>query len=172
MPSGTSTARYARAVNGPEVVLVLIMVAGLVGVLVPVLPGLLTIAGAAVVWALSAPDPTRWAVAVVVAVIALAATVVAAVVPARRASSAGAPRSSLFAGAAGMVVGFVLIPVVGALVGFPAGIYVAESLRLHDGRAARATTVATLRGVGIGIAIQLVAGVAMIGIWLVAVILT
>lgn len=148
------------------------MVAGLVGVLVPVLPGLLMIAGAAVVWALSAPAPARWIVTAVMAGVALTATVLAAVVPARRASAAGAPRSSLVAGAAGMMVGFVLVPVVGALVGFPAGIYVAESLRLRDGRAARDTTVATLRGVGLGIAIQLVAGVAMIGLWLVAVIVT
>ena len=91
--------------------------------------------------------------------------------PARRASAAGAARPSLVAGVAGMVAGFFLIPVVGALIGFPAGIYVAELTRLHDAGAARATTIATIRGVGVGIAIQLVAGVAMIGIWAAAVLL-
>jgi uncharacterized protein YqgC (DUF456 family) len=159
-------------VSGLELVVALVMVAGLVGIVVPILPGLVLIAGAAGVWALSDPQAARWLVAGGVAAIALAATLAAAVLPARRASAAGAPRSSLFAGAAGMVAGFVMIPVIGALLGFPVGIYAAELVRLRDGRAARDTTVAALRGVGIGIAIQLVAGVTMIGIWVVAVVIT
>ena len=149
-------------------VLALVMLVGLIGVLVPVLPGLLLILGAAVAWAAADPAAGHWAVVGVLGAIGIAATAAATVLPARRAAATGAPRSALLAGAAGMVVGFVAIPVVGALVGFPAGVYVAETLRLRDGRAARATTLATLRGVGVGILIQLVAGVAMIGIWLVA----
>nr|MBA3691743.1 DUF456 domain-containing protein [Actinomycetota bacterium] len=86
-------------------------------------------------------------------------------------AAAGAPRSALAAGAAGMILGFFLIPVVGALVGFPAGIFVAERIRLGNGRAARATTIATLKGAALGIGIELVAGVAMIAIWSAAVLL-
>lgn len=157
--------------SGLEVLLAIVMLVGLVGVVVPVLPGLLLIAGAGLVWALAAPSPLRWGIVLVMGAIAAGATVAAAVVPARRASAAGAPRAALMAGAAGMVAGFFLIPVVGALIGFPAGIFVAETARLRDARAARATTAATLRGVGTGIAIQLAAGVTMIGIWAVAVLL-
>jgi uncharacterized protein YqgC (DUF456 family) len=159
-------------VNGLEALLALVMLVGLVGVIVPVLPGLLLIAGAGLAWAFADPSPLRWAVALALGGIAAGATVAAAVVPARRASAAGAPRTSLVAGAAGMVAGFFLIPVVGALVGFPAGIYVAELTRLHDAHAARAATIATLRGVGVGIAIQLAAGVGMIAIWVAAVLLS
>jgi uncharacterized protein YqgC (DUF456 family) len=157
--------------SGLEVVLAVVMLVGLVGVVVPVLPGLLLIAGAGLAWGLADPSPLRWAIILVLGAIAAGATVAAAVVPARRASAAGARRAALAAGAAGMGVGFFLIPVVGALIGFPAGIFVAETVRLRDARAARATTVATLRGVGTGIAIQLTAGVTMIGVWLVAVLL-
>ncbi len=149
-------------------VLALVMLVGLIGVLVPVLPGLLLILGAAVAWAAADPAAGRWVVVGVMGAIGIAATVAATVLPARRAAATGAPRSALLAGAAGMVVGFVAVPVVGALVGFPAGVFVAETLRLRDGRAAQASTLATLRGVGVGILIQLVAGVVMIGIWLVA----
>jgi hypothetical protein len=56
-------------------------------------------------------------------------------------------------------------------VGFPAGIFVAERARLRDGPAARATTIATLKGAALGIGIQLMAGVAMIAIWVTAVLL-
>lgn len=154
-----------------EVLLGLLMLAGLVGVLVPVLPGLLLIAGSGVAWALADPGPARWVVAVILVVLAVGAMAAGAIVPARRAAAAGAPRSALVAGAAGMILGFFLVPVIGALVGFPAGIFVAERIRLRDGRAARATTIATLKGAALGIGIQLVAGVAMIAIWAAAVLL-
>jgi uncharacterized protein YqgC (DUF456 family) len=157
--------------SGLEVVLAIVMLAGLVGVVLPVLPGLLMIAGAGLVWALAAPSPLRLGIAALLGAIAAGATVAAAVVPARRASAAGAPRAVLMAGAAGMVAGFFLIPVVGALIGFPAGIFVAETFRLRDARAARTTTAATLRGVGTGIAIQLAAGVTMMVVWVAAVLL-
>jgi uncharacterized protein len=154
-----------------EALVALAMIVGLVGVLVPALPGLLLIAGAGVAWALADPDPARWAVAAVLVAVGIAATVATAVLPARRASAAGAPRSALVAGAVGMVIGFFLIPVVGALVGFPAGIFLAERVRLRNGPAARATTIATLKGAALGIGMQLVAGVAMISIWVAAVLL-
>lgn len=154
-----------------EALLGLLMFAGLVGVVVPALPGLLLIAGAGLAWALADPHPARWIVALVLVVLAVGATVAATILPARRASAAGAPRSALVAGVAGMVLGFFVIPVVGALVGFPAGIFVAERVRLRDGAAARAATIATLKGAALGIGIQLVAGVAMIAIWAAAVLL-
>lgn len=155
--------------TGLELLLGLVMLVGLVGVVVPVLPGLLLVAGAGIAWTLVDPSAFRWAIAVAMAGIGTGATVAATVVPARRASAAGAPPAALVAGAAGMVAGFFVIPVVGALIGFPAGIFAAEVIRLHDARAARATTVATLKGVGVGIIIQLVAGVAMIAMWAAAV---
>src|SRR6187402_2807394 len=111
--------------SGLEVVLAIVMLAGLVGVVLPVLPGLLVIAGAGLVWALAAPSPLRLWIAALLGAIAAGATVAAAAVPVRRASAVGAPRAVLMAGAAGMVAGFFLIPVVGALIGFPAGIFVA-----------------------------------------------
>jgi uncharacterized protein len=147
------------------------MIVGLVGVLVPVLPGLLLIAGAGIAWALADPAPLRWIVAAVLASLAIGATVASAVLPAQRATAAGAPRLAVAAGIAGMIVGFFVVPVVGALVGFPAGIFVAEALRLRNARAAMATTAATVKGVGIGIGIQLVTGVVMIGIWVAAVLI-
>jgi uncharacterized protein YqgC (DUF456 family) len=70
------------------------------------------------------------------------------------------------------VIGFFVVPVIGALIGFPVGVFVAELVRhRHPGPAWRATWVA-LKGVGIGIAIQLGAGVVMIGVWLAAVLAT
>ena len=152
-----------------EVVVGLVMLVGLVGVVVPVFPGLVLVAGAGLVWATDLGGPGAWTAFAVMAAIAVGGTVASSVLPARRASAAGAPAWVVAAGVAGLVIGFFVVPVVGALVGFPAGVFVAELARhRHPGPAWRATWEA-LKNVGLGIAIQLAAGVAMIAVWLAAV---
>jgi uncharacterized protein YqgC (DUF456 family) len=158
--------------SSTEAVLGVLMIVGLVGVVVPVFPGLIVVAGAGLVWAVQRGDPAGWIVVVMMAAIGVAGIVASSVMPARRTSSAGAPGWVIAAGAAGLVIGFFVVPVVGALIGFPAGVFVAELVRQrHPAPAWRATWVA-LKGVGLGIAIQLAAGVVMIGIWVVTVLAT
>ncbi len=152
-----------------EAVLGIVMLAGLVGVVVPVFPGLIAVIGAGFVWALQRGGPGAWAVFAIIAAVGIAGIVASNVLPARRASSAGAPAWVVAAGAVGLVVGFFVVPVIGALIGFPAGVFVAELVRhRHPGPAWRATWDA-LKGVGIGITIQLGAGVVMVGVWVTAV---
>jgi uncharacterized protein YqgC (DUF456 family) len=74
--------------------------------------------------------------------------------------------------ALGTAVGFFAIPVVGALVGGPAAAFGAEYLRLRDATAARRSAIEALKGFGIGVAIQLVAGVAIAAFWASVVITT
>jgi uncharacterized protein YqgC (DUF456 family) len=155
-----------------EGILGLVMLVGLVGVVVPVFPGLIVVIGAGFVWALQRGGPGAWAVFAIIAAVGIAAIAASSVLPARRASSAGAPAWVVAAGAVGLVVGFFVVPVIGALIGFPAGVFVAELVRhRRPGPAWRATWDA-LKGVGIGIAIQLGAGVVMIGVWVAAVLAT
>jgi uncharacterized protein YqgC (DUF456 family) len=80
--------------------------------------------------------------------------------------------TTLLAGAAGMVVGFFAIPVIGAPVGGVLGIYLAELARLRDGGRAWASTRVALVAIGIGMLIELTAGVLMIGVWLLGLWLT
>lgn len=155
-----------------EALLGIVMLVGLVGVVVPVFPGLLLVIGAGFFWALQRGGPGAWGVFAVLAAVGVAGIVASSVLPARRASSAGAPAWVVAAGAVGLVIGFFVVPVIGALIGFPAGVFIAELVRhRHPGPAWRATWDA-LKGVGLGIAIQLGAGVVMIGIWAAAVFAT
>ena len=155
-----------------EAVLGIVMLAGLVGVLVPIFPGLILVVGAGLVWAIERGGPGAWAVFAFMAVVGAAGVVASTVIPARRAAAEGAPPWVIVAGSIGLVVGFFVVPIVGALVGFPAGVFVAELTRhRHAGTAWRATAQA-LRGVGLGIALQLAAGVVMIGAWVAAVLVS
>jgi uncharacterized protein YqgC (DUF456 family) len=74
-------------------------------------------------------------------------------------------------GAALGVVGFFVIPVVGLVIGFVAGVYVAELRRLGRERAGRSTALA-LRAVGLSVLIELAAGLLAAMAWVTGVVLT
>lgn len=144
------------------------MLVGLVGVVVPVLPGLLLVWGAGVTWAWLDGGGARWAVAVLLTVLLVAGTTAKYALPARRASAEGAPRHTLALGAVGAVVGFFLIPVVGVVVGGVGAVYLAEVQRLGEAGAAWRSTRAVLVGVGIGVLVELATGLVMVASWGVA----
>ena len=112
---------------------------------VPLLPGSLLVLGAILVWASpsAAPPPGRCSPSPR-SCIALGA-VVKYVVPGRRLKEVGIPGSTLVLGAVLGVVGFFVIPVVGLLVGFVLGVYLAELSRV-GGPAAWPATVACPEG--------------------------
>ena len=65
------------------------------------------------------------------------------------------------------VVGFFVVPVVGALLGFVLGIYLVELTRHRDSRTAWASTRLALRAVALSIGIELGAGFAIVLVWVV-----
>jgi uncharacterized protein len=154
-----------------ELVVGLLIVAGIAGTIVPLLPGLLLVWGAVLLWAFAgeANDAVRWTVLVVATVVVLAGFAAATVLPGRRAATSGSPRSLVWIVALGAVVGFFVIPVVGALVGGPIAAFLAELIRLRDPAAAWSSAVGAVKGLGLAVGIQVVAGVAIAGVWLVAV---
>src|SRR5690606_2861560 len=80
--------------------------------------------------------------------------------------------STLVWGAVVGVVGFFVIPVVGLLVGFPLGVFLAELARRKDSRAAWAATRVALRATGITILVELAGALVAAGAWVVGLLLT
>ena len=153
-----------------ELLVALVMIAGVVGVVVPVLPGLLLIWAAGLVWVWQdGGGVARVAVGVLLTVLLVAGTVAKYVLPARTATSAGAPRSTLALGALGAVVGFLVIPVAGALIGGVGAVFLTEAARLRHLRGAGRSTWGVLRAIGLGMVVELGTAMAMFGSWLLAV---
>lgn len=152
-----------------EIALAIVMFVGLVGVVVPIFPGLILVAGAGIVWAAQQGGVAAWGVAIVMTMAGAGGIVASTLLPARRATASGAPAWIVVAGGIGVVIGFFMVPVIGAFIGFPAGVLVAELTRHRRLRPAWGATLEALKGVALGIVIQLAAGVAMIGLWLVGV---
>lgn len=145
---------------------VAVMLVGMAGIVLPLLPGLALIwlagIGSMVVagWTAGA-----WVTAAVLTLLLVGAEAAPYVLPARAGRTAGAARSSLVAGAAGGAVGFFVIPIIGLPLGGFLGVYLAERSRLGTHDAAWRTTWSVVRGVGVAILVQIVAGVLMMAAW-------
>jgi uncharacterized protein YqgC (DUF456 family) len=155
----------ASSVTSTDLVCGLIIVVGLFGIVVPVIPGTVLVLGGILIWASEAGTTTSWTVFAVAAAILVAGEIVKYVLPGRRLKAA-VPTSTLIVGGLGAIIGFFVIPVVGVLVGFPVGVYAAERVRLGASGAWPSTKEA-LRAVGVSILIELVAGVLATGVWVV-----
>jgi uncharacterized protein len=162
--------------TGLEILVALAIAIGLVGVLVPVLPGSLLVGAAVLVWAAGHGGTTAWVVAAVALALLVAGLVVKYLVPGRRLQRAGVPTRTLLLGGVLGVVGFFVVPVVGLPLGFVLGIYLSEWHRLGGRggahRDAWPATVHALKAVGLGILIELAFGVLAAATWAVGVVLT
>ena len=156
--------------SGVEIIVALVIAAGLVGIVVPILPGSVLILAAIAVWAGETGGRSAWLIAAVCGVLLVGGMVVKYLIPGRQLKAA-VPTRTLLLGALGALVGFFVIPVVGALVGFPVGVYLAERVRVGPEQAA-SSTLAALKAIGVSIAIEFAAAVAAIAVWLVGVTIT
>ncbi len=152
-----------------EVLVGLVILIGLLGIVLPILPGLLLEVGAVLVWAFVEGGGSAWSVAAAVVVVAVAGTWVKYLIPGRRLREAGIPKTTLILAGVLAIVGFFVIPLIGAPIGFVAGTYLAERNRL-GAREAWPSTTSSVKAVGLAIGIELAAGLAIAALWLIAVI--
>src|SRR3954470_5431283 len=116
--------------TGLELLVALAIAVGLVGILVPILPGTVLVLAALLVWSWATGGATAWLVFALAAVVLGVGTVVKYLVPGRRLKEAGVPASTQWIRAARGVVGFFVVPVVGLFLGFVLGVSLAEVRRL------------------------------------------
>ncbi|MFE1126250.1 DUF456 domain-containing protein [Streptomyces albidoflavus] len=140
-----------------------VMVLGLVGVLVPGLPGTWLVWAATLWWALQDRSSTAWGVLVGASLLLLLAQLVRWQLPGRSGDPMGA-RLAQWAGW-GALAGFVVVPVVGAVPGALVGLYVAERVRLGRRDDAAASVRDVLRRGGWRVLVELFACLLVAGAW-------
>ena len=154
-----------------EIAVALAILVGLVGVVVPVLPGAVLVLGAILVWATELGTRTGWVVFAVAALFLVIGTVAKYALPGRRLKQAGIPASTQWTGVAFGIVGFFVVPVIGLFLGFVLGMYVAERVRV-GATAAGPSTRAALSAVGLNVLIELVSTLLAAATWVVGVVVT
>jgi len=144
------------------------IVVGLFGIVIPILPGLVMVWLGVLGWAVfSDRGWGRWVVLGVASTIALTGLVVKYAWPGRNLKRGGVSNLSLFVGGVFGIVGFFVVPVVGVVLGFVLGIFVAERLRLPNGSMAWRSTKHALKAVGLSMLIELTAGLFIAAVWVV-----
>lgn len=147
-----------------------VILLGLAGVLVPGVPGSWLVWAAVLWWALEDTRALAWAVLVGATVVLLLSQAVRWMLPPRRLRESGAtPRMAVYAGT-GALLGFLLVPAVGAIPGFLCGIYLSERLRLGGHGQAAASVRRAMRAGGWSVLTELFACLLIAGAWLGAVV--
>ncbi len=148
------------------VVLVLMLV-GLAGTLLPVLPGILLMLGAVIGYGVVLEFGAIGVIVVVLCILlALLAIALGVVLPQRAATESGASTRSQWAAAGGAIIGFFVIPVVGAIVGALVGIAMSEYMLTNDWEATRRSTIGIAKGFGLSTLAQFAIGFVMLLLWL------
>lgn len=144
-----------------------IILVGLVGVVVPVVPGLLLTVGATLLWAYEHPAPQAWIVFGISVALYLAGVVLQYLLPGKRMRQQGIGGVTMLAAVVLAIVGFFVVPVVGAIIGFVLAIFVVEYLRSKDTALAWERTkhalVAVLHSMGIELAAGLTIAALFVG---------
>ncbi len=120
------------------------------------------------VWGVVAGGVWGWSLAVFAVALVALATLLKYLIPARWMRDGGVPAIVLVAGAVGGIIGFFVIPVVGIIVGFLLGVFLAEWIRVRSLREAWPTTVTAMKAAGLSLLIDLasilIVGAAWVGV--------
>lgn len=147
------------------VVAALLVAVGIVGIVVPVLPGLVLVLAGIAMWSITRGDVVAWTVLGVAVAVVAVGSVAKYLLPGRRLRDTGVPGRTLAAGVVLGIVGFFVIPVVGLFLGFVLGVYLVELARLGNHERAWPSTRQALAAVGWSIVIELAAGLLAAAVW-------
>ena len=158
--------------TGGIVLVALAIAVGLIGIIVPLLPGTLLVYAAIAVWAVLEHRPASWVVLGGVTVVIGASLLIKYLWPVRRMRAADVSGLSLGAGAVLGVIGFFVIPVIGLVIGFVLGVYLAELVHRRDQGRAWASTVHAVKGVALSVGVELAGALIATAVWIVGLVLT
>jgi hypothetical protein len=154
-----------------ETLTLFVLLVGLLGLIVPVFPGLTIMWLGTLVYALiqSAADKMTgwdWFLFALITLLMIAGNIADNLIIARKMRDKYVPWSSiLFAFAASIIASIFFTPLIG-LVAAPVGLFLAESRRLKDRDAAIESTKAYMIGWGWAFGARFLIGILMIGFWM------
>lgn len=150
------------------------IVVGVVGVIVPIVPGLILCWLGVLVWSIfgDGAGVGPWIVLGLATLVTLLGSLVKYLWPGRNLRRGGVSNLSLLAGGVLGIVGFFVVPVIGLVLGFVLGLWLAELARLREPRLAWPSTKQALQAVGLALLVELAAALVVTGIWLVGLVVT
>lgn len=133
----------------------LAVVIGILGTIIPVLPGSLLIAIAVLIWAIIVQTTAGWVVLVIVLALLGIGQLTQYLTAGKRMVGSGVPKKNLIIAGLCGIAGFFVIPLLGLPIGFVAGLTVAEYARHQTWDETWASTKVALQAVGLMLLIEL-----------------
>ena len=149
-----------------EVFIGLAMAIGLVGTLIPVLPGLVLVWLAGLAWTiLDGADTTHWIIFAIMTLIFIAGLSLSFYIPTKSAKGRSAPKwtfpvASLFA-----IIGFFIIPIAGLPLGFIFGVFISHLISGREFHRAIREVGSTLKALGLVSLVQCICGISIATSW-------
>ncbi|KAA9394189.1 DUF456 domain-containing protein [Kocuria coralli] len=142
------------------IVTVVLIVVGTIGIILPVLPGSITILIGLIIWAVVVQSVEGWVALALGGMLAIAGMSASWVLTGQRLKKRAIPNRSLLFGVVGAVVGLFVIPVLGLFIGFIVGLLGSETYRQKNFNAALESSWVAAKAMGIGILIELTCALA------------
>lgn len=158
--------------TGGIVLVALAIAVGLAGIVIPLLPGTLLVFAAIAVWAVIENNVTGWVTLGVVTALLGVATLIKYTWPVKRMRAAEVRTVSLVAGGVLGIIGFFVVPVVGLVIGFVLGVFLAELANRRDQRVAWTSTKHAVKGVALSVGVELAGALLATVAWVTGVYLT
>ncbi|CAL9578663.1 DUF456 domain-containing protein [Streptomyces sp. enrichment culture] len=149
-----------------QLLVALVLLLGLVGVLVPGLPGPWLVWAGVLWWTLQDTSAAAWWLLAGATALLLATRAEVGRLPVRRLRGVGVTGRMVVYAGVGALLGFVLVPVVGGALGYMGGIYLVERRRLGGHGAAVAATRSVMRAIGTSVLVELYACLLVVAAWL------
>jgi uncharacterized protein YqgC (DUF456 family) len=160
MPAWVNTAAFW--------IVLVIMLVGLFGLVIPIFPGIIIIWLAALAYGLiTGFYPLAWILFAVITVLFLVGFTIDNILMNAKAHQAGASWSSLVLGIIAGILGTILLPPLGGLITTPVVVLLVEYLRQHDIKRAWHALRGMLIGWGASFVVRFLIGLVMIALWLV-----
>ena len=145
---------------------------GIVGIVVPILPGMLLVWFTILVYAWQTGFETvGWPSLIFITIIALVAGLSNIWLPLLGAQKTGAAKRALFLGVIGAIVGTFVIPfpILGTVIGYAIGVFLGELMKVRDWRLALKASMGGVAGWGISTIVEIVAALLILAIFVVQV---
>ncbi|MEL4504725.1 DUF456 domain-containing protein [Luteococcus sp. H138] len=137
------------------VIVAMLALVGLCGIIVPALPGSLTVGLGALVWAIWGNSSWGWVAFGVAAVLLAIGMGSSMLLTKRDLDRREIPQWPIFVGLASGLVGAFVLPALGLPIGFVLGLFCAELFRVRNASTALTTSVAAIKTIGTGMLIEL-----------------
>ena len=147
---------------------------GVVGTVVPILPGMLLVWFTVIVYAWRTGfEAVGWLSIIFITIIALVTGLSNIWLPLLGAQKTGAAKRALFLGIVGAIVGtFVIpIPILGTVIGYAIGVFLGEFMKVRDWRLALKSSLGGVAGWGVSTIVEIIGALVILVIFVVQVLL-